>query len=475
MRGVGLVVIGLTAIFSLSVLAEVRPAAVAGSYYPGDKPQLEYQLNRFLLNAPSNLVKGDVIALIVPHAGYPYSGQAAAYGYKQLLGKKFDTVILIGASHKMGFDQIALPDYEFYETPLGKVPVDKEFISKLKKLSDRVIVDNKPHREEHSLEAQLPFLQTVLKDGFKIVPILFGGISLSNCQTLSYALSFLIEDNTLIIASSDWSHYYPYDLASKMDSKGTTLAVNGDIEGFIKALANGETEACGAPAIITTMLIAPALGANKVELLKYANSGDVTDDRSKVVGYASIVFYNQELKLSGSDKKELLRIARKTIDAKIRNWKLPDFNVDEGAMTAKRGVFVSLSKAGKLRGCIGYIQPVKPLFLAVQDMAIEAAANDPRFKPVTKAEFKDIDLEISALSRLKKIKDVSDISVGRDGLYIIKGGQSGLLLPQVAVEWGWNRDEFLRQVCIKAGLPEDAWREKDAVLYRFCADVFREE
>ncbi|MDD5382086.1 MAG: AmmeMemoRadiSam system protein B [Candidatus Margulisbacteria bacterium] len=454
--------------------AEVRKPVVAGSFYPANKDELAYQVNKFLLNVPSQEIKGEIVALVVPHAGYPFSGQVAAYAYKQLEGKSYETIILIGASHRLAFDEIAVPAYDTFETPLGRVPVDRDFIRKLTKLSDRIKVNNEPFKQEdNSLEVQLPFLQTVQKD-FKIVPIFFGNVSLANCQALAYALNLLIGENTLIIASSDWSHYYPYDLARKLDNKGIEAVVNNDLEGYVKCLAEGETEACGAPAIITTMMLAPALGANKVELLKYANSGDVTDDRSRVVGYAAIVFYHQELFLSAADKKELLRIARRTIESRLAGKKIPQFKPAEGALTENRGAFVTLSEEGKLRGCIGYIQPVKPLYLAVQEMAVEAATGDPRFDPVKRSEFKNIKIEISALSRLKKLKDVAEIEIGRDGLFIVKGNNSGLLLPQVAVEWGWGREEFLKQVCVKAGLPEDAWQAKDAVLYHFTADVFHE-
>lgn len=290
-------------LFATCSFAEVRKPAVAGSFYPANKEELSYQINRFLNNVPSPEVKGDLIAMIVPHAGYPFSGQVAAYAYKCLEGRSFDRVILLGASHHQSFDTIALPDYDYFETPLGKVKVDGDFIRKMKKLSDKIVIDNAPHREEHSFEVQLPFLQMTLKD-FKIVPVLFGNISLSNCQSLAYALSYLMEDGDLIIASSDLSHYYPYDLAVRLDNKGIDSIVKNDLEGYVKNLAEGETEACGAPAIITTMLLAPALGANRIELLKYANSGDVTGDKTKVVGYASIIFSHKEIALSEADKKE---------------------------------------------------------------------------------------------------------------------------------------------------------------------------
>jgi hypothetical protein len=344
----------------------------------------------------------------------------------------------------------------------------------MKRINDKIVIDNTPHREEHSLEVQLPFLQMTLKDGFKVVPVLFGSVSLSNCQALAYALSFLLEDNTLIIASTDWSHYYPYDTALKLDRKGINAVVKDDLREYIRSLAEGESEACGAPAVITAMLVAPAMGANKIELLKYANSGDVTGDRSKVVGYAAIAYFRQETKLTEMEKRELLRNARKTIERRLSGKNYLEYKVPEGTLTSNRGAFVTLTKDGKLKGCIGYIQPVKPLGRAVQEMAIEAAENDPRFPPVGKDELKDIKIEISVLSRLKKVKDISEIEIGRDGLYIIKNGKSGLLLPQVAVEWGWDRDRLLDEVCIKAGLREGEWRSKDAVLYRFTADVFHE-
>ncbi|MDD5593799.1 MAG: AmmeMemoRadiSam system protein B [Candidatus Margulisbacteria bacterium] len=474
MRKVFLALVYLTILTVGLCLAEVRRPAVAGAFYPADRKELAYQVDKFLSNTVSREVDGEITALIVPHAGYPFSGQVAADAYRELKGRKFGRVIIIGASHKMAFDQIALPAYDFFETPLGQVPVDREFIKKLKSLSDKIVIDNQPHDGEHSIEVQLPFLQTVLPD-FKVVPILFGNISLANCQTLAYALSYLTDDDTLIIASSDWSHYYPSGVAVKLDSKGTGLVVRNDLEGYVKALAGSETEACGAPAIITTMLLAPALGANKTKLLKYANSGDVTGDRSKVVGYAAVVFYRLEPVLSSDEKKKLLRIAHRTVESKVRGKKLPVFTPLEENLNEKRGAFVTLKKNGELRGCIGYITPIKPLFQAVQETAVQAAANDRRFLPVEKNELKDIVIEVSALSRLKKVKDVAEIEIGRDGLYIVGEKNSGLLLPQVPVEWGWDRDEFLKQVGLKAGLPADAWHDPNNILFRFTADVFSEK
>jgi hypothetical protein len=365
----------------------------------------------------------------------------------------------------LAFDEIAAPDYTEFATPLGEVPVDREFISRLGKLSERIKVNNAPFDQaDNALEVQLPFLQSTLGE-FKIVPLFFGAVSLANCQSLAYALNYLVDDRTLIVASTDWSHYYPDYLGRKMDREGLKAVVEGSLEAYIGALARGETEACGAPAVITTMLLAPALGANRTELLKYANSG---------VGYASVVYYRAETSLTAGERQKLLKIARRTLESKLAGKKLPIFTPPEESLNERRGVFVTLTEDNKLRGCIGYVQPVKPLFAAVQEMAVQAATNDPRFLPVAKEDLVNIRLEISVLSRLRRLREAAEIMIGRDGLYIIRGEESGLLLPQVALAEGWDRDEFLKQVCLKAGLPEDAWREPETLLFRFSAEVWRE-
>lgn len=464
--------LGLTIWFiSSTVLAATRSPAVAGSFYPAGQDELSYQVNKYLKSVPVGSTSGELIALIVPHAGYPYSGQVAAHGYKQLVGKSFERVVLIGSSHKYSFDEIALSGADEFATPLGSIPVDRDFIVKLTKLNSRLVMNDEPHRLEHSLEVQLPFLQTVLRS-FKIVPILFGNISLANCQTLAYALNYLVDDRTLIVVSTDWSHYHPSDLARRLDEQGIREVLAGSLEAFVRDLTEGNSEACGAPGMITALILAPALGVNRTELLKRGNSADTTGDLSNVVGYAAIALRRVEPSLPSVARKKLLKIARKTLDNKIAGKKLPIATPPEPELNEARGVFVSLKKEGKLRGCIGYIVSAQPLFQSVQEMSVAAATNDVRFPPVTRAELSELEIEISVLSRLRKIKAIEEIEVARDGLYILKDGLSGILLPQVPVEWGWDRAEFLRQVCLKAGLPEDAWAEAD--LYRFSAEVFSE-
>jgi AmmeMemoRadiSam system protein B/AmmeMemoRadiSam system protein A len=452
--------IGVTA-----AAADTRQPLVAGSFYPADRAELSFQISKFLAKAPDRQEAGDPIALIVPHAGYQYSGQIAACAYKLAAGGSYDRVILIGQSHKLTYDEIAVPDYQFFATPLGEIPVDQAFAAQLVKLSDRIRVNNAPFAEaDNALETQFPFIQTVLPSA-EIVPLYFGSLSLANCQSLAYALTYLVDDRTLIVVSTDWSHNYPDYLGRKMDRQGLKTVVAGSLEAFIGALVRGETEACGAPGVITALLLAPALGVNRIELLKYGNSG---------VGYAAVAFSREETKLSAGDRQKLIKIARRSIAAKVTGKKVPLFTPPEASLTEKRGAFVTLQDEGKPRGCIGYVQPVAPLYLTVQDAALAAATADDRFVPVREEELKELTIELSVLSRLRRIKAATEVQPGRDGLYIIKGENSGVLLPQVAVEQGWDTEEFLKQVCLKAGLPEDAWQDQEAQLYRFSAEVFTE-
>jgi AmmeMemoRadiSam system protein A len=215
------------------------------------------------------------------------------------------------------------------------------------------------------------------------------------------------------------------------------------------------------------MAVARGLGANNGLLYKYANSGDITNDRDRVVGYAAMGLYKTAL--TKEDKNELLSLARRAIVDYVMNKKILEIEMKNPRLKANGAVFVTIKKNDNLRGCIGNIHPVKPLYQAVISNAISASSHDPRFLPMNKEELKDMDIEISILSALEPIKDTRHIEIGTHGLYIVKEQRSGLLLPQVAKEHGWDRDMFLEQLCMKAGLPKDAWR--DAKLYRFSTEI----
>jgi AmmeMemoRadiSam system protein A len=240
--------------------------------------------------------------------------------------------------------------------------------------------------------------------------------------------------------------------------------------------------------VVTAMLYAEKAGARGVKVLKYANSGDVTGDWRQVVGYLSAVFFREnpgtkgvekrgagvDMGLTNDEKQALLRIARASIEAELGGTKPPAAK-GQGTLGEKRGAFVCLKKRNHLRGCIGFIEAKTPLAKTVEEMSVAAAFRDPRFPPLKKEELKEVQLEISVLTPLRRIDDTGEIEVGTHGLYIRKGGCAGLLLPQVATEYGWDRGTFLKETCRKAGLGPDAWRDPETEIYLFSADVFGEE
>ncbi|MFH1563757.1 MAG: AmmeMemoRadiSam system protein B [Nitrospirota bacterium] len=469
---------------SLSVKSEnIRKPAVAGAFYPADPLELKNQIDGFLKNAEREKFEGRIIGLMIPHAGYVYSGQVAAHSYKQLEGRSFDTVVIIGMSHSARFDGIAIDTNDYYQTPVGLVKVDTELASSLIKSNPMIKSLPEAHAGEHSLEVQIPFLQQTLKE-FKILPILISNPG--DCQLLAKSLiSNTGGKKILYIASSDMSHYPPYEVANKVDTTTLALISGMDINKLVDWLNQPQdkcsTLLCGSGAVLTLMLIAKELGVNNGTILKYANSGDIPiiGDKSKVVGYGATIFTQKEEKtmvLDNEEQQVLLKIARTTIEDYVKSRKISSVDVnDYPELQQPAGVFVTLTKNKQLRGCIGYIKAIAPLAQSVSKMAIAASTEDPRFSPVTKDELKDIKIEITVLSELTQIHDISQIEVGEHGLYIVKGFNSGLLLPQVATEQGWNREEFLAHTCSKAGLSPNAWKEKDAEIYIFSGSIFHEE
>ncbi len=466
---------------SLTARAEsIQQPVAAGTFYPADPEVLEKQVDGYLSNAFPQKVEGDIAGLISPHAGYIYSGAVAAYGFKEISGERYDTVVIIGPSHRLVFDGAAVIGKDYYETPLGKVPVDKVFEGKLVR-AEKATIRNDPRvfSDEHSVEVQVPFLQRSLKD-FMIVPVVIGRPDYVTCRAVARGIAKTARGSgkrVLIIASTDLSHYLKYDDALLRDQATLSEMLNYDPVRFARKVAEGECELCGSAPVITAMLACGELGADRITLLKYSNSGDTAGDKSRVVGYGSLVIYRSEDKkmLDASQKKVLLGIARETIESRIKTKKVPEFNVTDPALTREQGAFVTIRKDGQLRGCIGNIIGRQPLYLTVRDMAVESATGDPRFAPVRPDELKDINIEISVLSEPEPVTDVSNIEMGVHGVIVKRGYRSGVFLPQVAVETGWGRDEFLSNLCeSKAGLPADAWKDKKTQVYSFTAQVFSE-
>ncbi len=470
----------------------LRMAANAGMFYPADPKALSQMIDTYLENVRDAGVSGEVIGLICPHAGYEYSGQIAANAYKQVAGKDYRTVVVIAPSHTEYFPEISIYDGHAFETPLGPVYVDKDLARQLVVQHKAVVFSARGHwiagsmRQEHSLEIQLPFLQKVLKN-FKIVPIVMGDQEYSSSQILGETLAAVLPDKkALIVASSDLSHFHPYDQAVKLDKTVISHIERFDLTGLSEDIERGTCEACGGAPMVAAMIAAEMLGADRAKVLLYANSGDVTGDRSSVVGYMAAMLYQEaaekrqeqagiRLGLSEGDKQQLLTLARTTIECELRGEEPPELTSESQVLNQERGAFVTLTKWGTLRGCIGYVEAHKPLCQTIEEAAISAALHDPRFPPVSREELKEIKVEISVLTPPRKVEEIEEIKLGRDGIIIKKGYNQGLLLPQVATECDWDLSTFLEHTCHKAGLPEDAWQDKETEIWIFSAEIFGEE
>ncbi len=505
----GLAILSLAFTFTLPWEKEknkdehVRKAAVAGGFYPGDKATLEKYVDTLLRQAGPPEIKEPIRAIMVPHAGYVYSGPVAAYAYKELEGRDIRTVVLLCNSHRNFLDGIAVYGKGSFETPLGRVPIDEEKTAKLLASSPKIMERPDIHEGDHVLEVQLPFLQRVLKN-FKIVPLLFGSDDPALSKILADALEAILNDKTLLIASTDMSHYPPYENATTADRKTLQAIQTGQtdaLDAMLKQHAservpNAETFLCGVSGVRTVLLLTQALGPTTPVYLKYANSGDTSGDKSRVVGYGAVAFVakqsampaapspateenkstTDEQGMTPGEKEELLKSARATVESYVQTRKVPEFFPTSLTLKQPLGAFVTLEKNGQLRGCIGRFDPSGPLYLIVQQMAISAASQDPRFKPVNANELGQLEYEISALSPLRKVETVNEIEFGKHGVQVSKGFHHGVFLPQVATETGWNKEEFLGELCSqKAGLPRDCWKDPDVDLQVFTAEVFSEE
>ena len=466
----------------------IRQPAVAGQFYPAQPDELRRMLDEYLAQATVPALPGNLVALIAPHAGYIYSGKVAAYSYAMLKGRKVERVVVIAPSHYESFPFVSVYDGDAYATPLGNIAVDKEFAVNLAKLSPHIQLSSRGHtptqlQGEHALEVQLPFLQRVLGE-FKLVPIVMGEQNYETERALWVSLAKMLKGtDTLLVASSDLSHYHPYDEATKIDEKTLKAIARWDYLSLSRNFESRTWEACGGGPIVAVMIAAERLGANQARILKYANTGDVTGDRSRVVGYGAVALMQAESRaaevesfsLGPKEKEALVRLAKTSVETAVRERKLYEPAASEfAAFLQERGVFVTLREKGELRGCIGLITAAKPLYLGVRDAATYAALEDPRFSPVNAAELPGLQYEISVLTPFRRVLDTKEIRVGRDGLLMIQGRYEGILLPQVATEQRWDRKTFLEEACLKAGLPRQAWQDQATDIFAFSAIVFDE-
>jgi AmmeMemoRadiSam system protein B/AmmeMemoRadiSam system protein A len=461
-----------------------RKSAVAGRFYGSDPVVLKKSIKKYTdVKLPGKVKDRKIAGIIVPHAGYIYSGPTAGYAFKAVEGKKYSTVILIGSSHYRYIGRPASADYKKWVTPLGEVATDLKLLAELKK-NGVIEINNAVHDPEHCLEVELPFLQTVLADDFKILPLLLNDYDVNRLKKTADKIARLLKgrNEILIVISTDLSHYHSSAEAQMMDKKILDAVEENNLYEVQRLLDTKKGEMCGSGAVILGLLVMKETGAGEVVRLDYSHSGMITGDNAKVVGYGAFAVCKsqktEELKmgLTENQKIKLLKLARNSMETFIRTGKKIEAVPDEEVFKEKRGAFVTLHMDGRLRGCIGNIIPVEKLYQTVIDMSIESSTGDPRFRPVTEDELDNIEIEISVLTVPEKVENYEDIVIGRDGVIVKQGFRQGVYLPQVADETGWNRDQFLSSLCAsKAGIQPDAWKDGSAELYVFQAEVFSEK
>ncbi len=503
--------------------AGLRPPAVAGAFYPGSAEVLGPLVDGLLAKAPAvepAATASRLVGLIVPHAGYQYSGPTAALGFKSVAGQIFDRIYFLGVDHRSGLPTISVWAEGGYDTPLGPVPADATASRELLAADPTLVVDPRQHVAEHSLEVLLPFFVKTV--GMRPSVFLSVGGPPSNGRHLGDLLRHHLAGfagRVLIVASSDWSHYHDAATAQRLDQAGIDAVLALDAPRLLAACQAEDTELCGLNGVLALTTVMKAAGG-RARLLARTDSSAASGDASQVVGYAAILCEAAGLPgpatdtrakavigpgAAGTDRspdspvgspatttvtptatgtredsmnemhKEALAAVRATLEAVLAGKAPPALTFHHPRFAEECGVFVTLKKHGDLRGCIGLIQGVEPLGDAIKEMAVAAATRDPRFPPVTLEELKEIDVEISVLSPLMPVTSLDEIVVGRDGLLLKKGFRSGVLLPQVPTEYGWDRDTFLEHLCLKAGLPPGSHRSPDVQLLRFTAEVFGEK
>ena len=471
-------------------IKKVRKSVLAGSWYRGTERGLQEQVDGFFQEARKEKLDTTVRGLISPHAGFFYSGATAAIGYKTLEGRKIKRVIVLALSHRYPFSGGSIADATHYETPLGTIPLDREACDAILK-SKRFSTVSEAHKAEHSLEIQLPFLQRLLPDGFRLIPILLSNVKAGWYDEMSETLLPYWDDETVVVASSDFTHYgegfgyvpFRKDIPARLaelDGGAAELIEALDVKGFDAYVKKTGATICGRKPIALLMTMAKKKGL-EARKIAHTTSGEISGDYDTSVSYLSFVFCDSKdggEMLNESEKETLLRLARDTLRHQLETGKrlsdLSDYEITK-KLEDNMGACVTLKINGRLRGCIGYLVGRGPLHETVISNTINAAANDPRFSKVTLDEEPGIHIEISVLSPVKKVIDIEEIVPGRDGLIISRGYHRGTLLPQVAQEYGWTRTEFLEQTCRKAGLPANAYKDPDTKIERYSAQVFGEK
>lgn len=457
---------------------------LSSEWFPAQKNQLEKELNRLFAQAAHQysapLNAHSLRALIVPHAGYAYSGEVAASCYRLLSGTSVKRVIVLGPSHFIPLQGIAVPACSGYITPLGTLTVDTQAVQRLAKVPFCTIDTALFQQQEHSLEVQLPFIQHSLP-GCSVVPVMVGQLTQAQLRQAATALAAIIDASTVVVVSSDFTHYgkrFAYepfkdavaDQIRTLDSQAIQLMQHHELGKFIQFMDATQATICGYKplALLIAIMDTHVLGAVTSHITAYASSADKGDGSSGRVSYAGVVFTTQPL-VSEADKplftqyeKKALLVSARAILEQAFVHQIPQrllYPVISDALNGRYGVFVTLRKHGQLRGCIGTFKTTQPLYKTVADMTLKTAFEDTRFAPLTHKELAECTLTISVLTRSHAIKSYRDIILGKNGIILTQGSFTAVFLPEVAVEQQWDLPTTLTELSVKAGLPPQAWRD----------------
>jgi AmmeMemoRadiSam system protein B/AmmeMemoRadiSam system protein A len=398
----------------------IREPVVAGQFYPSSPAQLKSMIKEMV---DEKAVKEDVIGLVLPHAGYIYSGQVAGATISRVKFK--DTFIILGPNHTGNGKPYSIMTEDAWQTPLGNVEIDSELAKKMLASSRYLREDYLAHQQEHSIEVQLPFLQ-YFKPDVKFVPIILGYGTEAVFKEIGKELARAIKGlkrEVVIIASSDMTHYESQKSAQRKDAQAIEAMLNLDAGELMARVEGLNITMCGYAPAVCLISAARELGATRAELVKYQTSGDTSGDYSAVVGYAGVIIM---------DMSPIAKLARKTVEAYIKEGTIPEPEELTPEMKELAGVFVSIHKLGDLRGCIGTFEPAtENVANEIIANAISSATRDPRFPPISPEELKDLDYSVDVLTRPVPVDDKSKLDPKKYGVIVEYGWQRGLLLPDL--------------------------------------------
>ncbi|WP_417516215.1 AmmeMemoRadiSam system protein B [Minwuia sp.] len=450
-----------------------RSPAVAGTFYPGEAGKLQAAVDRLLTDAQKRMAgpTSGPKALIAPHAGYVYSGAVAASAYQRVQPVKGQVrrVVLLGPAHRVAFKGFALPSVDAFDTPLGPVRLDRAVIERLVEVRDDCAIRDDAHAQEHSLEVHLPFLQRSLGD-ILLVPIVVGDASPDAVARLLQQLWGGPE--TLVVISTDLSHYHTYDEARQIDGDTVTKI------GALQAGAFGPQQACGSRPVNGLLKLAGHLGLRITEL-DVRNSGDTAGSKDRVVGYGAWALEPADTARFADAHRDLMILtAARALAIRLSRHKRPEINLETfpHELRTIAASFVTINLQGRLRGCIGSLKAHRPLAADIAWNAVSAGFEDPRFDPLTAAEFRAAELEISILSNPAPLAFgdeadlLSKLRPGHDGLILESNGRRGTFLPKVW-EGLQTPEKFLNGLKVKTGLPRDHWAD-DVKVWRYTTETF---